>query len=76
MQIRTTKKPDIFVVQGKIIKNLGGGVYQVQLKNGHFVNAHVSGKMRRFSIRVLEGDGVEIEVSVYDSSKGRIIRRF
>lgn len=75
MQIKKSKKRDNFIVQGKIIKNIGGGVYQVQLENSHFINAHIGGKMRKFSIRVLEGDTVEVEMSIYDNSKGRIIRR-
>ena len=76
MQIKKTKSSDKFRVFGKVIKNLGGGVYQVKLENLHFINAHVSGKMRKYSIRVLEGDNVEVEMSVYDNSKGRIVRRF
>jgi len=50
-------------------------MFRVQLKNGHLVLAHVSGKMRMNFIKILPGDKVIIEMSPYDLTKGRIIYR-
>lgn len=49
--------------------------FRVQLENGHEVLATIAGKMRKFRIRVLEGDRVKVEVSPYDLSRGRIVFR-
>ncbi len=50
-------------------------VFKVQLNNGHMVTAHISGKMRMHYIRILPGDRVTVEVSIYDLSQGRITYR-
>lgn len=55
---------------------LGNSNFRVELDNGHSVLATIAGKMRRFRIRVLEGDRVKIEVSPYDLNRGRIVYRF
>ncbi len=49
--------------------------FKVKLPNGHIVNAHISGKLRVNYIRILPGDHVHVEVSVYDLTKGRITWR-
>ena len=49
--------------------------FKVKLPNGHIVNAHISGKLRMNYIRILPGDKVTVEVSVYDLDKGRITWR-
>lgn len=49
--------------------------FKVQLPNGHMVTAHISGRLRQNYIKILPGDHVTVEVSVYDLSKGRIIWR-
>ena len=54
---------------------LGNSNFRVELDNGHEVLATIAGKMRRFRIRVLEGDRVSIEVSPYDLNRGRITYR-
>ena len=48
---------------------------RVQLKNGHVVTAHISGKMRKNYIRILTGDAVTVEMTPYDLTKGRIVYR-
>lgn len=50
-------------------------VFKVQLTNGHIITAHISGKMRMHYIRILPGDKVTVEVSVYDPTQGRITFR-
>ncbi len=50
-------------------------VFRVKLTNGHLITAHISGKMRMNYIRILPGDKVTVEVSVYDLTQGRITFR-
>ena len=50
-------------------------VFKVKLPNGHIIMAHISGKLRQNNIRILPGDRVTVEVSVYDLTKGRITWR-
>lgn len=54
---------------------LPGTMFRVQLSNGHILLAHISGKMRKNFIRIVPGDKVEVEMSPYDLTKGRIIFR-
>ncbi len=63
---------DKIEVEGKVVDVLKGGDYLVELPNGHTVEAYVSGKMRVYTIRVLPGDTVTIELSPYDLTRGRI----
>jgi translation initiation factor IF-1 len=63
-------------VEGTIIEALPNTQFQVQLDNGHKVLAYISGKMRKFYIRILLGDRVRVELSPYDLSRGRIVYRF
>jgi len=63
-------------VQGRVVKALPNALFNVQLESGHMVLAHISGKMRKFYIRILPGDTVTVELSPYDLSRGRIIYRF
>jgi len=51
-------------------------MFRVQLENGHQILAHLSGKMRKYFIRIFPGDKVTVEISPYDLSKGRIIYRY
>ena len=64
------------VVEGTIVEALPNTTFKVELDNGHTLLAHLSGKMRRFYIRVLLGDRVRIELTPYDMERGRIIYRF
>lgn len=50
-------------------------MFKVKLTNGHVVTAHISGKMRMHYIKILQGDTVTVEVSVYDLTQGRITFR-
>lgn len=64
------------IVEGKIIEALPNANFKVELENGHEVLAHLSGKMRRFYIRVLLGDRVRVELTPYDMDRGRIVYRY
>ena len=66
---------DAIEVIGVVVKVLPATMYKVKLENGHEVLAHISGKMRKFFIKIAAGDKVTIEISPYDLSKGRIIYR-
>ena len=61
--------------EGVVIEALPNANFKVQLPNGHIVNAHISGKLRMNYIRILPGDKVTVEVSVYDLTKWRITWR-
>lgn len=67
---------DKIEVQGKVVKALPNALFNVELEGGHMVLAHISGKMRKFYIRILPGDTVTVELSPYDLSRGRIVYRF
>ncbi len=62
-------------VIGVVVKVLPATMYKVKLENGHEVLAHISGKMRKFFIKIAAGDKVTLEISPYDLTKGRIIYR-
>ena len=62
-------------VEGKVLELLPNTMFRVELENGHQVLAHISGKMRMHFIRILPGDGVTLEMSPYDLTKGRITYR-
>jgi len=68
-------KDDVIEFEGEVIEVLPNTVFKVRLSNGHVVTAHISGKMRMHYIRILPGDKVTVEVSVYDLSQGRITYR-
>lgn len=68
-------KEEPIVLDGIVRESLANARFRVELENGHQVNAHVSGKMRKFFIRILPGDSVKIEMSPYDLTQGRIIYR-
>ena len=68
-------KDDVIEFEGQVIEALHNANFKVKLPNGHIVNAHISGKLRMNYIRILPGDKVTVEVSVYDLDKGRITWR-
>jgi translation initiation factor IF-1 len=70
------KKEEKIRMEGTIIEALPNTQFKVQLENGHEVLAYLSGKMRRFYIRILLGDKVTLELSPYDLSRGRIVYRY
>lgn len=62
-------------MNGTIVEALPNTQFNVELENGHVVLAYISGKMRRFRIRILPGDKVTVELSPYDLTKGRLVYR-
>lgn len=68
-------KQQPIVVEGEVLEALGGGVFKVQLASQHEIICHPSGKMRMHMISILPGDKVTVEMSPYDLSKGRIVKR-
>jgi translation initiation factor IF-1 len=68
-------KEEPIQLEGQVTEVLPNATFRVQLTNGHTVLATLGGNMRRFRIRVLQGDRVTIEVSPYDLTRGRIIFR-
>jgi len=72
----STKKKDVIEVEGTVVEPLPNAMFRVELKNGHKVLAHVSGKIRMNFIRILPGDRVLVELSPYDLSRGRITYRY
>ncbi len=69
-------KKESLEVEGTITQALANAMFRVELPNGHLVLAHISGKMRKNFIRVLQGDRVLVDLSPYDLSRGRITFRF
>ena len=63
-------------LDGTIIQALSNAMFRVELENGHVVTAHISGKMRKFYIKLLSGDKVKLEMSPYDLTKARITYRY
>jgi translation initiation factor IF-1 len=62
-------------MDGEIKEALGGGMFRVQLDNGHELIAYTAGKMRRYRIRMAPGDRISVQVSPYDLTRGRIVYR-
>ena len=67
---------DVIEVEGTVVEPLPNAMFRVELKNGHKVLAHVSGKIRMNFIRILAGDRVMVELSPYDLTRGRIVYRY
>jgi translation initiation factor IF-1 len=68
-------KEEAIQMEGTVSETLPNTTFRVELENGHFVTAHISGKMRKHYIRILTGDKVTVELTPYDLSKGRIVYR-
>ena len=69
------EKEEAIEVEGEVTEALPNTMFRVLLDNEHEVLAHMSGKMRRFRIRINPGDRVLVELSPYDLSRGRITYR-
>jgi len=69
------KEEDKIQVEGTVFEALPGTQFRVRLDNGHNVLAYLSGKMRKYYIRILLGDRVKVEISPYDLTRGRITYR-
>ena len=70
------KKEEKIEVEGTVVEALPDTQFMVELDNGHQVLAYLSGKMRRYYIRILLGDRVRLEMSPYDLNRGRITYRY
>ncbi len=70
------QKDDVVRVEGVVKDTLPNAMFKIEIEGGHQVLGHVSGKMRMNYIRILPGDKVILELSPYDLTRGRIIRRF
>nr|pir translation initiation factor IF-1 - Lactococcus lactis subsp. lactis [Lactococcus lactis subsp. lactis] len=69
-------KDDVIEVDGKVVDTMPNAMFTVELENGHQVLATISGKIRKNYIRILPGDKVQVELSPYDLTRGRITYRF
>ena len=69
------REDEKITVEGTIIEALPGTQFRVKLENGHEVIAYLSGRMRRYYIRILLGDLVRVEMSPYDLDRGQIVYR-
>jgi len=69
-------KDDVIEVEGTVVQALPNGMFKVELKPDHCILAHVSGKIRVHYIRILPGDRVKVEISLYDLTRGRITYRY
>src|SRR5476651_1763174 len=69
------KETDVIEMEGEVIENLPNAMFRVKLEGGHIILGHISGKMRMHFIRILPGDKVKVEISPYDTTKGRIVFR-
>jgi translation initiation factor IF-1 len=68
-------KQDSIEVEGRVVEPLPNAMFRVEIEGGHKVLAHISGKMRINFIKILAGDRVLLELSPYDLTRGRIVRR-
>ena len=72
-----SKKEEAIEVEATVVEPLPNAMFRVELDNNkHQVLAHISGKMRKNFIRILPGDRVQVELSPYDLTRGRITYRF
>lgn len=70
-----TQNKELIKVEGVVLETLPSTTFKVKLENGHEVLAHISGRMRVHYIKLLPGDKVEMEMSPYDLTRGRITKR-
>jgi translation initiation factor IF-1 len=69
-------KEESIEMEGTVVDTLPNTTFKVELENGHVVNAHISGRMRKNYIRILTGDQVTVQLTPYDLTKGRITYRY
>ena len=72
---RTPSQSDKIEVEGVVVEPLPNAMFRVELENKHRILAHISGRMRKFFIKILPGDKVTVELSPYDLTRGRITYR-
>ena len=68
-------KEDTLKFNGEVIEVLPNQMFRVKLENGHLILGYASGKIKQNKIKIIQGDKVEVEVSPYDLTKGRITYR-
>jgi len=68
-------KEDILTISGTVYEVLPNAMFRVELENKHKIIAYLGGKMRKHDIKIIQGDLVDIEMSPYDMSRGRVIYR-
>jgi translation initiation factor IF-1 len=66
---------EVIKMRGRVVEALPNTQFKVELENGHGIIAHISGKMRKNYIRLVPGDTVDVEMTPYDLTKGRIVYR-
>ncbi|MBO6031759.1 MAG: translation initiation factor IF-1 [Prevotella sp.] len=69
------ERDSVIEVKGQIVKVMSGSMYKVKMENDLEILGHLSGKMRKFGIKITLGDMVQVELSPYDLTKGRITYR-
>ena len=69
------RKEEKITLDAEVTEALPDAKFRVKLPNGQQIIAYVSGKMRKFFIRIVPGDRVTVELSPYDMTKGRITVR-
>ncbi len=69
-------KKDVIRMSGVVKEVLPNALFKVELENGMEIIAHLAGKMRIHYIRIVHGDRVEVELPIYDPTKGRIVYRY
>ena len=69
------KDKDLLEFDGTVVEVLPNQMYKIELENGHQLTAYTGGKMRKFKIRIVQGDRVTVEMTPYDLDKGRVIKR-
>jgi translation initiation factor IF-1 len=74
--VTSETEDDVIRVAGTVVQNLPNATFRVEIDGGLEVLAHVSGKMRMRYIRILPGDRVDVELSAYDPTRGRIVWRY
>ena len=67
-----SSQKEVIKLTGTVVEALPNTQFRVELENGHIIVAHMSGKMRKNYIRLVPGDRVEVELTPYDLTKGRI----
>lgn len=68
-------KKDLIEMEGEVIEALPNAMFRVRLQTSQVILAHISGRLRVHFIKIVEGDRVLVQMSPYDLTKGRIIRR-
>ncbi len=68
-------RDDLLDLQGKVVRLLGGGTMEIECDNGVVVRGVLCGKMKKYGIKVVQGDRVKVAVSPYDTTHGLVTYR-